>query len=225
MELIDWRTFPGGGTKRAALWLIIEVGEGETFTKSQLRAAFPGESQIDRRVRDLRDEGWVIHTNRDDVSLRVDEQRLVSVGGRVWEKGYQTRRPRIVTARERQAVFASDNYACSVCGILGGEPYPEDPLSRAKLTLASLTEHNGVSRLATVCERCHRGRAELPDLEGVRRGLGELSPQQRGKLVEWVQQGRRNSSLEERIWADYRRLPGEAREEFRKWLLAQDGQD
>jgi hypothetical protein len=31
-----------GSMVRAALWLVEEVGEGNTFTKEQLREAFPG---------------------------------------------------------------------------------------------------------------------------------------------------------------------------------------
>jgi hypothetical protein len=60
-----------------ALWLAAEVGEGGVFTKEQVRQAFPGISQADRRIRDLRDYGWVIHTNTDDASLASGEQRLV----------------------------------------------------------------------------------------------------------------------------------------------------
>ncbi|NED80912.1 hypothetical protein G3I76_12555, partial [Streptomyces sp. SID11233] len=65
-----------GGRVRVALWLVSVVGEGNPFTKTELRTAFPDESQIDRRLRDLRDWGWVIHNSRDDESLRPEEQRL-----------------------------------------------------------------------------------------------------------------------------------------------------
>jgi hypothetical protein len=34
--------FKGGTMARGALWLLQEVGEGNTFTKEQLRVAFPG---------------------------------------------------------------------------------------------------------------------------------------------------------------------------------------
>src|SRR5262245_39376762 len=98
----DWRTFDGGATKRAALWLASEVGEGGVFTKGQLRDAFPGVTQIDRRVRDLRREGWIINTRREDVMLELDEQRLVHIGGHVWSDAYQRTAGRGLSASERQ---------------------------------------------------------------------------------------------------------------------------
>lgn len=219
MALPDWNIFPGGGTKRAALWLLAEVGEGGTFTKSQLRAAFPGESQIDRRVRDLRDEGWVIHTNREDVSLLQEEQRLVSAGGRVWEEGYESVKARMPSAKERQAIFVRDNYACSLCGITGGEQYPGDPLSRAKLTVARVEGPGDSWRLSTVCELCRRGGAQLPVGDDVRALVANLDVAQRSRLAGWVRQGRRGLTPEERAWANFRRLPSESRDEFKTWLL------
>jgi hypothetical protein len=219
MAIPDWRTFPGGGTKRAALWLLAEVGEGETFTKEQLRAAFPGESQIDRRVRDLRDEGWVIHTSREDATLYLEEQRLVTVGGHVWEKGYQSRKEPGPSAKERQAVFAADNYACSFCGITAGEQYPDDPLSRAKLSVSRAAGPGGGARYATVCGRCQQGRATAPDPAGVLLAASTLDAAELAHLVKWVREGRRRLTAVERVWADYRRLPSESRAEFADWLL------
>lgn len=46
--------FAAGTMVRAALWLLDEIGEGNSFTKEQVREAFPGVSQADRRIRDLR---------------------------------------------------------------------------------------------------------------------------------------------------------------------------
>lgn len=74
-----------GAMVRGALWLAREIGEGHIFTKEQVRRTFPGISQIDRRIRDLRDYGWVIHTSSDDARLRIDEQRLVKIGVPVWD--------------------------------------------------------------------------------------------------------------------------------------------
>lgn len=222
MILPDWRTFSGGGTKRAALWLLAEVGEGNTFTKGRLRTAFPGESQIDRRVRDLRDEGWVIHTNREDVSLNQEEQRLVTVGGRVWEKGYRSRKERTLTAKERQAVFARDHYACFVCGISGGEQYADDPLVRAKLTVAGVSGAGGDTKFATMCERCHKGLADPPQLDDLRERAAKLDAKQYERLVDWMKKGRRTSDPEERVWIDFRRMPSESRDEFRDWLIARE---
>src|ERR1700722_7484392 len=72
--------FSAGTMIRGALWLLQVVGEGNVFTKEQVRAAFPGISQIDRRIRDLRDYGWVISSSSDDATLSADEQRFIQAG-------------------------------------------------------------------------------------------------------------------------------------------------
>lgn len=83
----DWTNEGMSSMVRVALWLLAEVGEGGVFAKEQLRAAFPDVTQIDRRMRDLRDYGWQIHTHRDDVSLKMTEQRFVRAGEAIWEPG------------------------------------------------------------------------------------------------------------------------------------------
>lgn len=221
MALPDWRSYSGGSMKRAALWLASEVGEGRTFTKERLRAAFPGVAQIDRRVRDLRDDGWVIHTNREDVSLGAEEQRLVVLGGRVWERGYRRSGARALTNKERQAVFARDDYCCTGCGVAGGEPYPDYPLRKSKLAVArGRLGPDGPERLVTVCDRCHSGDLALPDPAQLREALDALDDVQRGRLRRWVAAGRRSLAPEERVFATYRRLPGNERSDIAAYLTA-----
>src|SRR5687768_11563496 len=89
MSLPKWNdpSLKVGTMIRIALWLISEIGIGNRFTKEALRQAFPGVAQSDRRLRDLRKYGWVIHTNTEDASLKTDEQRLVAVGKPVWVRG------------------------------------------------------------------------------------------------------------------------------------------
>ncbi|ARF63093.1 hypothetical protein B1H20_18155 [Streptomyces violaceoruber] len=86
-ELPDWTDNKMGSMVRAALWLATQVGEGNVYTKDQLRAAFPDVAQIDRRVRDLRELGWVIATNREDPQLAPNEAQFVRAGAAVWEPG------------------------------------------------------------------------------------------------------------------------------------------
>ncbi|MFD7577270.1 hypothetical protein [Kitasatospora sp. NPDC059817] len=80
---------------RAALWLVEVVGEGNVFTRAQLRDAFPGVTQIERRLRDLRDLGWVIENSRTQVSLQQNEQLFVRAGDAIWD-------PTVRAARQRQ---------------------------------------------------------------------------------------------------------------------------
>jgi hypothetical protein len=103
-ELPDWTSSKMGTMVRAALWLVTKVGEGNVFTREQLRAAFPETAQVDRRVRDLRDHGWVIDTNREDPTLSFGESRFVHAGAPVWEPG--SRRPVAARARSFQPEVA-----------------------------------------------------------------------------------------------------------------------
>lgn len=228
MSIPDWRTYAGGSMKKAALWLAAEVGEGGTFTKDDLRIAFPRVSQIDRRARDLRDDGWVIHTNREDASLSAGEQRLVTVGGRVWETTYR-RKTNAVTSKERQAIFARDDYCCCLCGISGGEPYPDSPLRKAKLTLGRPTrvgeqdQDRSAVFLATLCDRCHRGEPEPSDPVLVQEQIAALDRAGRDRLARWARTGRRSLTAEEAAWAAYRRLPPEARDEIAGRLRNESG--
>lgn len=124
---------------RGALWLVQVIGEGSTFTKTQLREAFPGVAQADRRIRDLRDYGWVVYSSAEDVTLSRDEQRFISAGVPVWNaKARRENAPtERISARERQAILQRDGYMCTLCGIMGGEPYPDDPVMAGVLSVSA----------------------------------------------------------------------------------------
>lgn len=213
--------FKGKTMKRTALWLLSEVGVGNSFTKEQHRAAFPGIAQADRRMRDLRKHGWVIHTSSQDLSLNSDEQRLVSVGAAVWESGRKNKDDVAITAKQRRAVFAESDYQCSLCGIAGGEPYPDSPNKTAVLGVArrALTLQNGGSTKALVaeCELCRTGAKEdalnipvfLTRFEG-------LTDSEKKLLLQWAGRGRR--SRLDQVWRDYRRFPRDLKEELLKHM-------
>jgi 5-methylcytosine-specific restriction endonuclease McrA len=189
---------------------VTEVGPGIVFTKAALRAAFPTIEQVDRRMRDLRADGWVIATNRDDVSLSPNELRLVSVGARVWEDGYRPSSS-LPTAAERRAAFARDDYLCRHCGIGAGEPHLDDPLRTAKLVAARVQASNGEA-LLTLCDRCFSGRAPTESLESVFIDLRKLQRSELEQLKGWARQGRRSWSQLEVAWARVRRLPASGRD-------------
>ncbi|MFE7588361.1 hypothetical protein ACFU6K_03100 [Kitasatospora sp. NPDC057512] len=93
-------TDPKIGTKvRVALWLLDEVGEGNVFTLEQVRAAFPGAAQVDRRLRDLRDDGWEIETSRTQVSLDAKERLFARAGAEVWDPAVRAAGRRSVPRR------------------------------------------------------------------------------------------------------------------------------
>lgn len=225
MTVPDWRASKAGARSRVALWLHTEVGPDGTFTKAQLRDAFPGVEQIDRRMRDLRAEGWVITTYREDRSLSADELRLRTVGAAVWERGYQSRAATAVTDKERQAVFAADGYACVYCGISGGESYSDDTLRTAKLTVARLPPaEGGPPQLLTACDRCHVAvRDEEPLHAGdVLAKIDTLDAQQRQRFLDWVLRGTRTPRPEDLLWALYRRLPRAERDAVLEHLRSPD---
>lgn len=125
MMLPSWKDPNLGTMKRVALWLLAEVGEGNEFTKEQMRSVFPGVSQIDRRMRDLRSFGWRIDTNREDPTLTAAQQRFVSSGQPVWEKGMASRiaSASAIGAVQRREIISNDGNMCRSCGITPGQVY------------------------------------------------------------------------------------------------------
>jgi hypothetical protein len=220
MALPAWNDpdFKTGTMVKAALWLLQIVGEGNTFTKSELRGAFPGVSQIDRRVRDLRDYGWVILTNTEDATLTAEDQRLEKVGVPVWDPASRRAAApsKAISAKEKQVVLQRDDYMCTVCGISGGEPYIEDSNQTAVLSITRTrtTLPNGREEilLVTECKRCRSGSlTEQVHAEEVLADIKALDAHDLRRLTRWIERGRRGSTPLERAWTGYRRLPQEAR--------------
>lgn len=216
---LDDAQFQKAGTMvRSALWLANEVGVGNTFTKEQLRQAFPGVSQIDRRIRDLRDFGWVIRSNTEDASLRPEEQRFVKQGLAVWDpaerrKGGSSTLP----AKERRDVLERDGYQCTICGIAGGETYPDRDYETAVLSITKLpcAEPDGVvDHFVTQCRRCKSGQSAAPhnDFHVLLANIRALSEEDRQRLALWAGRNRRGPTPVDRAWTSYRLLPADLRD-------------
>lgn len=217
----DWQTYSGGTMVRSALWLDQVVGEGNEFTKNQLREAFPAVSQIDRRVRDLRKYGWEILTSSEDASLTLEEQRFNKRGVRVWDNAARREADQQMTlpATDRQKVLSRDGYLCTVCGIAGGEAYVDDSNLTAVLTVARrqvrLADGNEVVHLATECKRCHTGsRGSSTSVDEVVSLIDKLGVRDRQQLASWLAAGQRNISDLDRAWNAVLRLPPEAKSEI-----------
>jgi hypothetical protein len=210
------------GTKiRTALWLISEVGVGNSFTKEQHRAAFPGIAQADRRLRDLRTDGWVIHTSFEDLSLNSEEQRFVSIGAAVWNRGAQKKAGNVLTAKMRREAFAESDHQCRICGIAGGEKYPDAPHMSAVLSVSrqDVTFPDGQVRTAFIseCKLCRSGsRVNTHDLSTLLDEFEDLSASDRSLFLQWANQGRRTRL--DRVWMGYRRLPEDVQKEVREKL-------
>jgi hypothetical protein len=223
MAMPSWQDPRFGSTKRSALWLVQVVGEGELFTKSQLRDAFPDTQQIDRRMRDLRDFGWRIDTNREDPTLGSHEHRFVSRGEAVWEPGKGTKRTGgAISAAERREVLTRDGHRCRSCGIGPGEKYAGTYiLSQLDIARRSVRTPDGEVRMQLVveCNRCRVGGRDLTaDLGDVIAKVDRLSAYERKMLAQWVRQDARGFSEVEELWAAYRTLPAESREAVREVL-------
>lgn len=205
---------------RGALWLLQVVGEGGTFTKNELRAAFPGVSQVDRRIRDLRDYGWVVYSSTEDASLLAEDQRFVKAGAAVWDlrERRQAAPRKAMSSRDRQAVLTRDGYMCTLCGIAGAEPYPDDPVMTAVLAVSRRTIRTSdgleIEAFVTECKRCRSGREASPiDERDALLTARDLSPGDRRRLIRWMERGRRGSTELDRAWAAYLRVPTDRRKD------------
>lgn len=203
---------------RGALWLLQVVGEGGTFTKNELRTAFPGVSQIDRRIRDLRDYGWILHSNVEDASLLAEDQRFVKAGVPVWDphERRQAAPRKAISSKDRQAVLIRDGYMCTLCGISGAEPYPDDPVMTAVIAVSRRSigtlDGSETETFVTECKRCASGLGASPiDERDVLLASTELSPGDRRRFIRWMERGRRGSTELDRAWASYLRVPKDRR--------------
>lgn len=223
--------FRGGTMSRSALWLLQEVGEGNTFTKEAHRASFPGITQADRRLRDLRDYGWAIDTSASDARLATDEQRFVSAGIPVWEAGARAvHRSPLITAKQRIALFARDSYQCTLCGIGGGEDYEEFIGETATLVASRrevLTAGGAVADgFVTECKRCKSGSDGAPvDFEVVLQATQSLSVQDQEQLSRWIGNAGRERSALDRVWGLVRTLPEIAQNELHLAILSNEKLD
>ncbi|MFC9618525.1 hypothetical protein ACFTXM_00505 [Streptomyces sp. NPDC056930] len=223
MSLPAWNdpNYKAGTMVRVALWLTQEVEEDGRFTKAQLRDAFPGVSQVDRRLRELRDFGWVILTNTEDATLMSEDQRFLRPGVPVWDPAARrAAAPKKVSAKEIQAALARDEYMCTVCGIAGGEPYIDDSNQTAVLSVARrdtvLPGGRQRTLLVTECKRCRAGSDEEPvDAVKLLADIKALDIGDQRRLARWAERGRRGSTPLERAWNAYRRLPADARDEVK----------
>lgn len=223
MEEPAWND-PGitaGSMVRGALWLLQVVGEGNTFTKNELRHDFPNVSQIDRRVRDLRDYGWIVYSSTEDASLLLEDQRFVKAGAAVWDQEERRKAAphKTISTKERQAVLARDGYMCTLCGIAATEQYPDDIVTTAVLAVSRrlllTTDNEEENVFVTECKRCKSGLGAAPiDARDVLSAARDLNPGERRRLLRWMERGRRGATELDRAWAAYRRIPSERQKDL-----------
>lgn len=225
MTAPSWDDPKLGTMDAGGLWLIQVIGKGNIFTKAQIRDAFPNIAQADRRIRDLRTWGWVILSSKEDATLTLDQQRFVESGVPTWDKEArrQAKREKPITAKEREATLSRDDYLCTVCGISGGEAYPDSPAHTAVLVVSRrpVATADGIESmlLVTECKICRSGLgSQVRDISKALEAFRALDNDDRTRLAQWVKAGRRDLTAAEKAWAQYMRLPTAAREELRSLL-------
>lgn len=202
---------------RAAIrtYLREQVGEGGTFTLLGLREVFPSVTQIDRRMRELRQTfpvPWLIASSQSDLTLTSGVYRVDRIGS-----------DRIVngpSARVRREVFEAAGNRCQVCGVGVGEEYLDFPGEFARLQLGHWVPREqggsptGRGNLRAECHRCNGGIRDrtgaASTTESVTARIRSLSRRQMLDLLRWLEQGQRDVPDEERLFYEARQLPPSA---------------
>ena len=206
-ELEKW---PGksrrfGVERRLAAWMAINLDEGDLFTMRQLREALgtdviPNDDEhTNRRFRRLREDGWVVPSNKDDKSLGVGVYRLDQIG---WHPGIGDRpKADTISKAMERFVFERDGHRCVICGIGRGEPYPSKPDSHAVITVGHrrARAHKGSAKdadnLETQCSLHNetvREEIQPESLDDVMLDLRRLRTAELSKLETWLGQGYRS---------------------------------
>jgi len=226
-----WRLRFRPGTKRKfgdeaklAAWLTFNLKEGDTFTMADLRRALgddaPNDAEhLNRRLRNLRPDGWIVPTNKDDRTLPVGTYRIDAKG---WHPGLGPRPKRDnVSAAQRRRVFERDGRRCVICGIGSNEPYPGEPNSHAVLTVGHRIPRdrggsNQLDNLQTECKRCNETvRQEISPsetLSDLLLDLKRLRKQELQILLEWMEAGHRVRNRVDMIYDRARRLSAAERD-------------
>jgi hypothetical protein len=227
------KKYPGkrnyGGERKIAAYLAFNVKIGGTFTMANLRAAI-GEDDVpdkaehlNRRFRRLRQDGWEMPTNKDDASLPVGTYRLDRIG---WHPGLGQERPQAdnVSQATIRRVLERDGRRCVVCGVGSGEPYPNEPGTRAVLTAGhrksrdSLGSSKDLNNLQAECKHCNETvREELRDpetLDDLIRDVRRLKSAEKQRLLQWMDLGYRTRDLLDEVHDRARALSPSERNEL-----------
>ncbi|MFT3969082.1 MAG: HNH endonuclease signature motif containing protein [Micropruina sp.] len=197
-----WQLPTLGGVKRAAAYLWFNKQVGDRFTIREIREAIgtdgrPDTSEhLNRRLRDLRDDDWVMRSYKDVEGLGRDEYELSAKGLKVWAGEANPRAT--VSPRLRREVLERDGHRCVLCGVGSNEPYPGEPGSKARMTVGHMRPQARAGsaareNLRTECARCNEPlRDALRDAETVGEVLAAIrgtGARDRALLRQWIDQG------------------------------------
>ncbi|MEV4454674.1 HNH endonuclease signature motif containing protein [Microbispora sp. NPDC049633] len=221
---------PFGDERKLAAWLTFNVNEGDTFTMADLRRGLGDEvpndaEHLNRRLRALRPDGWRIPSNTDDRTLPIGTYRLEAKG---WHPGLGPRPKRdAVSDADRRRIFNRDGWRCVVCGVGSGEPYPENPDSKAVLTVGHRVARDlggsvELDNLQTECKRCNEPlRHELGFPETLTELLPEVKRFRKSELeilLSWLQAKQRIRNRVDAAYDRARRLSEGEQEQLKHTL-------
>jgi hypothetical protein len=189
-----------------------QIGLGGTFTSQDLRRAIPNVSQVDRRMRELRQAQpvpWLIASSQSDRALAQDTYRVDRIGSDTVPTG--------PSGRVRREVFESAGNRCQVCGIGVGEEYAEYPGEVARLQLGHwvpLDQGGSLTARGNLRAECHRCNGGIRNRTGavvtaasITVRVGALPRRDRVQLLGWLDQNQRDVSDGERLFYEARQLP------------------
>lgn len=205
----------GGTTKRIAAYLWFNVEVGSLFTMAEVRKAanIEQQTQSDRRMRELREQGWVVAGYKDEKDLPRDTYRLKARGKRLWV-GERIERD-VISNKLRREVFARDNNTCVICGVVAGEPYPDLPSVKARMTVGHRVPNQRLGtatldNVQTECARCNETIRNLLDdpetFEALKPLLDTLTQAELKELSKWIADGKRRLSNLDLAYSKYHAL-------------------
>lgn len=227
LETHPGKKMPYGGERKLAAWLAFNLRAGDTFSMPELRDAIGtdavpnNQEHLNRRLRRLREDGWVLTSNSSDKSLGPGLYRIDQKG---WYPGLGERpkQDNISKAME-QAVFKRDGRRCVICGVASSEPYIGKPDSHAVITVGhrQARAHKGsakdIDNLETQCALHNEPVREeiLPEsLDEVLLDLKRLKKEELEKLETWLDQGYRSRDRLDQIHDRARALSPRERNEL-----------
>ena len=217
-----------GVSKRIAAWIHFNMEIGSTVTMKILRSSISskGKPNIDehfnRRFRELRECGWKLTSNKEDSSLASDEYRLVTKGASIWIDGVKSPRSQI-SGRVRRNVLERDKHICQICFIGAGEEYPNEPGSRARMTVGHLRANAldgsvDILNLRAECARCNEPVRDEFSLGGgidvIWPKVRRLSKSDKITLLFWLDQDSRPSTEVAMIFDDIRIQPSDMKQDL-----------
>ncbi|MFQ8870686.1 MAG: HNH endonuclease [Varibaculum timonense] len=219
----------GGTTKRIAAYLWFNVELDGLFTMAEVRKAakIEQQTQSDRRMRELREQGWVVTGYKDEKDLPRDSYRLKARGKRLW-LGERIERDSISNKLRRQ-VFARDHNTCVICGVVAGEPYPDLPSVKARMTVGHRIPNQRLGtatldNVQTECARCNetiRNLLEDPEtFDSLKPLLDALSQDELRELNSWISDGKRRLSNLDLAYSKYHALNELGREQANAYIAA-----